>query len=95
MHFEGMWSHFEGIYLEMPNHIFIFIYIGACLSPRQETQFDMLEYFAGRGNLTRCMRLAGFKTASYDLNYKGSRKPRVYKSNPMDITTAAGFWPHG
>lgn len=61
----------------------------------QEEVFDMLEYFAGHGNLTKCMRKAGFKTASYDLMYKGSRKSRVYKSNPMDVCSTSGFWPHG
>lgn len=59
----------------------------------QDWEFDMLEFFAGNANLSRCMKYAGYKTGRLDILYPGSRKrERSYKSNPMDMTSVSGFW---
>ena len=52
----------------------------------------MVEFYAGRGNLHRCMQLSGLCSACLDLKYKGSRKKRTYSSNVMDMTSDSGFW---
>ena len=54
----------------------------------------MLEFFAGRGNLSRCMRASGKKTCSFDVLYDASKEGRSkssYKTNAMDILSASGF----
>ena len=58
----------------------------------QEYTLEMIEFFAGRGNLSRCMKLAGIPTASLDILYSGSRRERSHKSNAMDINSPSGFW---
>lgn len=63
---------------------------------QQDLQFDILEFFAGNGNLSKCMRYAGYATGSLDIIYSGTRNPnRVYRSNPMDMNSPSGFWSHG
>ena len=54
-------------------------------------EFDYVEFYAGKGNLSRCMRASGIRTASLDLLYrvKGSER---HHSNCMDILSPAGFW---
>lgn len=61
--------------------------------PEQDYEFDALEFFAGRGNLTRCLKLSGLRTGSFDVKYKSSRKKRSkpYRSNCMDINSVSGF----
>ena len=49
----------------------------------------MLEFFAGRGNLTTCMRACGWKTAALDILYNGGFPD--CNSNPMDINSRSGF----
>ena len=53
----------------------------------------MLEFYAGRGNLTRFMRMSGYKTASLDLKYgsKTGRDGKPRKSNPYDVLSPSGF----
>lgn len=51
----------------------------------------MVEYFAGHGNLSKAMKLAGLRTASLDIEYRGWEKGKSYKSNAMDFTSASGF----
>lgn len=59
---------------------------------QDDLQFDMLEFFAGTGNVTRSMRASGLRVACFDILYPGSRKVRDYGSNPMDINSRSGFW---
>ena len=53
----------------------------------------MYEFFAGCGNLTRCMRASGRRTASFDILYsvKKDCRDKPYGSNSMDINSASGF----
>lgn len=52
----------------------------------------MYEFFAGKGNLSRCARASGLRTASFDLLYDAKKKKdHMYKSNSMDINSASGF----
>ena len=53
----------------------------------------MIEFFAGRGNLSRCMRVSGRRTCSFDILYDATRpgRSKPYKSNAMDINSASGF----
>ena len=64
-------------------------------SKAMREEFQMLEFFAGRANLSRCMRASGIKTASFDVLYKlGNNNPeKPYKSNAMDINDTSGFAP--
>lgn len=49
----------------------------------------MYEFFAGKGNLSRCARASGLRTASFDLLYDAKKKKdHMYKSNSMDINSA-------
>ena len=47
----------------------------------------MVEFFAGRANLSRCMRVSGITTPSLDILYPGSRKERTYATNCMDMNS--------
>ncbi|CAL1145636.1 unnamed protein product [Cladocopium goreaui] len=59
---------------------------------RCSEEFETLEFFAGRGNLSRCMRLSGRKTCSFDILYKsGKGRSRPYGSNAMDINSTSGY----
>ena len=53
----------------------------------------MLEFFAGKGNLSRAMRMAGMSVASFDILYDASNPARSdpYMSNVMDMCSASGF----
>jgi hypothetical protein len=54
--------------------------------------YDVLEFYAGRGNLSRCMKLSGRRTRSLDLLYgKKVRFSKNNRSNPMDILSPSGF----
>lgn len=53
-------------------------------------EFQMLEFFAGKANLSKCMKATGFKTASFDILYEEGRKPE-HNSNFMDINSPSGF----
>lgn len=56
--------------------------------------YDMLEFYAGKANLSRCMKLGGVRTGSLDIKYDvkvnpGRKRPR--SSDPMDILSPSGF----
>ena len=53
----------------------------------------MYEFFAGRGNLSRCMKASGRKTASFDILYNAGKPDRKkpYGSNSMDFNSPSGF----
>ena len=52
--------------------------------------FDVLEFFSGRANLSRCMKLSGLRAGSLDILYSvDSAKTRG--SNPMDLLSDSGF----
>jgi hypothetical protein len=58
--------------------------------PTQE--FDMLEFFAGRGNLSRYMKLSGYRTGSLDILYiANGQAGKKRKSNPMNLLSVSGF----
>ena len=52
----------------------------------------MVEFFAGKGNLTRCMRLSEIPTLSLDIKYNPEtcRSP-PHKSNAFDVNSVSGF----
>ena len=54
-------------------------------------EYEWLEYFAGLGNLTKCMKSAMYKSARFDL--LDNLHPEHYKSNFMDLNSASGFAP--
>ena len=58
--------------------------------PLQE--YELFEFFAGNGNLSRCSRATGLKTASFDILYTGAQKAS-HGSNCMDINSPSGFAP--
>ena len=51
-------------------------------------EFDYIEYFAGKGNLTRLMRSAEYRSVRLDLL---DHTPEAMKNNYMDLSHAAGF----
>ena len=50
----------------------------------------MLEFFAGKANLSRCMKVSGLRTASFDILYEEGRKLE-HNTNFMDINSPSGF----
>lgn len=67
------------------------ILVSPCYCWSRQT-FDMLEFYAGKGNLSRVMKLSGWRTGSLDIKY-GARLKRPHNSNPMDILSPSGFAP--
>ena len=52
----------------------------------------MVEFFAGKGNLTKCMRLAQIPTMSLDIKYNPETcRDRPHKSNAFDVNSVSGF----
>ena len=55
----------------------------------------MLEFFAGKANVSKCMKISGRAVASFDINYDGwGHRDRKYASNVMDILSPSGFSCH-
>ena len=53
---------------------------------------DMLEFFAGRGNVSRVMKLSGLRTGSLDIKYPvKTSKPKPRSGSTMDLLSPAGF----
>lgn len=52
--------------------------------------FQMLEFFAGRGVLSQCMRSSGYTVASFDIIYSSGRQ-ESHGSNFMDLNSSSGF----
>ena len=50
--------------------------------------YAFLELFAGKANVTKCIRYAGHPAGKMDISYN---KPKIGKQNHMDILTPAGF----
>lgn len=50
----------------------------------------MLEFFAGRANLSRCMRASGYTTVSLDILYDEGAK-ESHNTNFMDINSPSGL----
>ena len=57
-----------------------------------QVEYQMVEFFAGKGNLTRCMRLSEIPTMSLDIKYnpESCRSP-PFKSNAFDVNSVSGF----
>ena len=61
--------------------------------------WDAMDVFAGKAVLTECLRDAGYCTASLDvlhwdphlLKRKHEGRPLKCKTNPLDLTSPAGF----
>jgi len=53
-------------------------------------EFDVLEFYAGNGNLSRYCRLAQLRTGSLDILYE-MQTGRKYGTNPMDMLSVSGF----
>lgn len=51
----------------------------------------MVEFFAGKGNLTKFMRLSEIRTASLDLLYEAEQRVEKRVTNPMDLLSTSGF----
>ena len=68
--------------------LWLYIYYSPVLSVQE---YEWLEYFAGLGNLTKCMKSAMYKSARFDL--LDNLHPEHYKSNFMDLNSASGFAP--
>ena len=52
--------------------------------------YQMLEFFAGKGNLSKCMKSMGYKTASFDILYSEGRE-EYHNTNFMDINSSSGY----
>ena len=63
----------------------------------KEVEYDCVEFFAGKGNLSKCMRLSGLSTLSLDVKYPAvpDGSNQKHEVNCMDMTTTSGFWPFG
>ena len=58
--------------------------------PQDHEPFDFIEYFAGKGEMTRMLRYSGLFSAALDLKYTDGVRANL-KEDYMDITTSAGF----
>ena len=62
---------------------------------RQRQEFDALEFFAGRANLSRYLKMSGYRTGSLDILYrvegKKKKEGKGCKTNPMNLLSASGF----
>ena len=86
------------IYIYIYNIIYIYIYIYNL--PCWQV-FDCVEVFSGVGTLSKCLTLAGYKTASLDVRLwqpwmdkrksKTKRLRKTCRGNPLDLLTPAGF----
>ena len=93
-------------------YICIYIYIGIMKLCRISLVFNPWEskplslrrlsttawnFFAGKGNLSKCMRLSGLSTLSLDVKYPAvpDGSNQKHEVNCMDMTTTSGFWPFG
>lgn len=54
-------------------------------------EFTWIEYFAGRGNVTKCMKAALHRSARLDL--KDYKRHSVHNSNYMDMSHPSGYAP--
>jgi len=54
---------------------------------------EFLEFFAGRANTTKFMRVSHYRAAKFDLLYgpDSGKKAKKKKSNYMDMLSDAGF----
>ena len=50
----------------------------------------MIEFFAGKAQLSTCMKAAGYRTASFDILFEDGRLDS-HNSNFMDINSPSGF----
>ena len=50
----------------------------------------MLEFYAGRGNLSRYCKLCGLRTGSLDILYQMATA-RSHNTNPMNLLSTSGF----
>jgi hypothetical protein len=57
-------------------------------APAQWQEFSYIEYFAGMGNLTRCMKSAQYRSIRLDIK---DHSPETKKNNYMDLASAAGM----
>lgn len=72
---------------------------GVAPSPANPSQvYDVVEIFAGKARLSRCLLACGYRVASLDISYwkdwaseRQKAGKRVSKNNPLDLTTDAGF----
>ena len=53
-------------------------------------EFDVLEFYAGKGNLSRYCRMSGLRTGSLDILYE-MQTGRRYNTNPMNLLSTSGF----
>ena len=63
-----------------------------CPSPSKSERYEaygFVEFFAGQGWVTRCIRNRGVPAASFDLEY--AKDVKADKQNHMDLTTPAGY----
>ena len=50
--------------------------------------FDVLEFFAGRANLSKVMKQSGYRAGRLDIMYRVETKG---STNPMDLLSPSGF----
>ena len=88
----GVTSHIERITRsyahDIPVSYTLMIYIAPIFDLKE---WNMVEFFAGKGNLSLAMRASGFRVASLDLLYPVANS-ESHGSNCMDILSASGFW---
>ena len=53
-------------------------------------EFDVVEFYCGTANLSRCMAASGYRAAKLDIKF-GEKTPTCTKQNVFDILTPGGF----
>lgn len=54
-------------------------------------EYDCIEFYAGKANLTKMMKLAGYRAAKLDFLYGVRPSGKQHQTNPMDLLSPSGF----
>lgn len=59
--------------------------------PEVQSEYDVLEFFAGVGRIARLSEKVGMKSVAYDIDYGNSRAKQSGKRSAMDLNSSAGL----
>ena len=59
--------------------------------PEVQTEYEVLEFFAGVGRIARLSQKVGMTSVAYDIDYGNARAKRSGKRSSMDLNSSAGL----
>lgn len=84
-------NHDFSIIQEQWSHLWFLAFLSrcfGCIGPPPAQKFDVVELFAGKAWVSRCMKQCGQSVASFDIDFG---EPLPGKQNAMDLLSDAGF----